>query len=107
MNIGITVKLEVGDDQYDITLNLPAKAPTVGEPFHFGVVSNTKKTPAIKNKLLEVAIVDKDHVFVAVAPPSALLSLTGNPPILESLNVQVSEGNYNPETGKFTDTVDE
>ncbi|EYU14369.1 hypothetical protein C6H64_21195 [Photorhabdus luminescens] len=96
----ISVKLKLGQDSYNVDLNIPSATPTPEAPFLFSVVSPEKgEQPA--NTLLEVAIGNANHIYVAVAPPSSLLKETGVDKVVENLNVVVSEGKYNKTDKKF------
>ncbi|KMW72803.1 hypothetical protein TI10_11585 [Photorhabdus luminescens subsp. luminescens] len=96
----ISVKLKLGKDSYNVDLNIPSATPAPEAPFLFSVVSPEKDgQPA--NTLLEVAIGNSEHIYIAVAPPGSLLKETGVDKVVESLNVVVSEGKYNKTDKKF------
>ncbi|REG14202.1 hypothetical protein ATI61_1354 [Archangium gephyra] len=95
---------------YTANMNLPTSAPTATEPFLFQVTSvqtpttgqNPPTTPPTPTTLLTVAVGATNQVFVAVAPPTDLINATAGSNIVQALNVQVAEGNYNQTTKQFT-----
>jgi len=98
MSIEATVHLtfKVDNDTYDVNLSIPAATPTKDAPFKFNVSSGG----ATPTKLLDVAVGDATHLYVAVAPPQKVLDLIPNG-VIQDLDVKVSDGGYDPQTGKF------
>lgn len=103
LSASIIVKLALGDDLYDIDLNLPSAAPTALAPFLFNVTSTSKAKPTDPaNILLDVAIGTTNEVYVAVAPPHSLLTTAGVGELVQDLQVVVAEGTYDPVKHIFT-----
>lgn len=98
----IEVKLGLGSDIYSVILALPSTAPTADAPFRFDVTSSPKSTdatppgPATKplDTLLAVAIGGSGEVYVAVQPPSSLLTTAGVGDLVQQLQVVVKDGDY-------------
>ncbi|GFM84759.1 hypothetical protein PSCICO_01580 [Pseudomonas cichorii] len=114
MKISINLRLSLGEDHYDVKLDLPGSTPTVDSPFLFGVEQfKFKAKDATKpdeketvdessiDKLLQVAIGDKNHLYVAVKPPTSLIEAAGVHNVVQNLEVLVSEGEYVPNERRF------
>lgn len=113
MKISINLRLSLGEDYYDVKLDLPGSTPTVDSPFLFGVEQfKFKAKDATKpdektvdessiDKLLQVAIGDKNHLYVAVKPPTSLIEAAGVHKVVQNLEVLVSEGNYDSKINRF------
>lgn len=103
MQININVAFKMDNTIYQANLELPTSAPTVDNPFKFQVnqISDNPEGGQTTAAALDVAIGDKDHVYVAVTPPEKLLEEAGVNNVIDSLQVVVKEGEYNPETGSF------
>lgn len=108
MEIQVNVRFRASDTlSYEADVNLPTSEPSAATPFKFSVVQITKdpsgSNPDSRSKALDVAIGDKDHIYVAVMPPQDLLESTGVNKVVENLQVMIQEGSYSPEDEKFTD----
>lgn len=100
INAVISVKLKLGQDSYNVDLNIPSSTPAPEAPFLFSVASLDKDGKPV-DTLLEVAIGNSSNIYIAVAPPGSLLKETGVDKVVENLNVVVSEGKYNKKDKKF------
>ena len=106
MAIAVTLNAAFNIDgtTYTADMNLPTAAPTADAPFLFEVTSapSTNPTPATTTTLLTVAVGATDQIYVAVAPPANLIAEAAGSNLVQALDVQVSEGTFDPATGKFT-----
>ncbi|MBI6851676.1 hypothetical protein YA0002_02775 [Pseudomonas cichorii] len=113
MKISINLRLSLGEDHYDVKLDIPGSTPTSAKPFLFGVeqfklIDKTKpkeRDESSIDKLLQVAIGDKDHLYVAVKPPQSLLVTAGIAEMVQNLEVLVSEGDYDSAKHTFNLTT--
>lgn len=102
LQASIVAKLNIGGDNYDITLDIPSGTPTVEAPYAFNVTQEDKTDPTKPGvKLLDVLIGDSTHFHIAITPPQSVLALAGG--AVEDLTIQVDE-NYDEKTGKFITT---
>jgi len=113
LSASIEVKLGLGEDIYSVILNLPSTTPTAAAPFLFNVTSSPKNTtppaagaaPVAGNDLLAVAIGGSGEVYVAVAPPSSLLTTAGVGDLVQQLQVVVEDGDYDTTKHIFNTTT--
>lgn len=100
MQASVLVNFKIPDtsEEYEVNLELPTSKPTGDSPFKFKVVQKVSEN---KDTVLDVAIGGEKQVYVAVAPPKSLLDAAKVGEVIQNLNVVVSDGNYNSDTGKF------
>jgi len=112
MKVSINLRLSLGEEHYDVNLDLPGSNPTGESPFLFGVNQVQFKVNADPkgkdivdddktDKLLQVAIGGKDQLYVAVKPPQSLITAAGVQNVVKNLEVLVAEGNYDTDKHKF------
>lgn len=103
LSLGFTdSKGEVGNG-ININLSIPAGEMRPDNPVKFIAVQTDKNgviTPD-GGKVLEVAVGDVSHIYVAVAPPKFLLEQAKIDKTVRALDVKVQEGKYNTTTGEF------
>lgn len=100
VGIEINAAFKVENTLYSANMNLPTSAPTGLAPFLFLVTSAAVATPDTKTTLLTVAVGGTDEVYIAVAPPGDLITAAVGD-IVQSLNVVVEDGKYDPASGTF------
>lgn len=116
----IKLGVKINEVDYDINVSIPNAAPTNDNPYTFSVIANTQNSAneaanddnadtqqtstASPENLLTMVIGDKDHYFVSIEPPKAVLEQTNG--IVGDLAVSVNEGDYDVKTGKFGDKAD-
>jgi hypothetical protein len=103
LDIAINASFKVDTTLYVANMSLPTSTPTAAAPFLFFVTSAPVATPTTVTTLLTVAVGATNEVYVAVAPPTDLITAAVGD-IVQSLNVVVEEGTYDPATKTFTTT---
>lgn len=101
IDVQINAVFNIDGTTYTASMALPTSSPTATEPFLFQVLSNPTATPTSTTPLLTVAVGATNEIYVAVAPPTSLITAAAGSDIVSALDVQVSEGNYNPATKQF------
>lgn len=91
MKATISVVLKVADSTYNVEMDLPSSTLSSEEPFRFSLKSGT-------DSVIAVAFGDSSHCYVGVNPPSTLLKKSN---IVESLGLEIIEGNYDKNKGTF------
>lgn len=101
VSIAINASFKIDTTTYTADMALPSTAPTADNPFLFMVTSATAGQSGTTT-LLTVAVGASSQVYVAVQPPMDLISGAVGSDIVQALDVVVAEGNYDPQTHKFT-----
>lgn len=106
LSLGFTDSQGVVESGINVNLSIPAGEMSAKNPVKFFAVQTDKdgKETAGGGKMLEVAVGDSSHVYVAVAPPKYLLEKAKIDKTVRALDVKVQEGKYNPGTGEFDTT---
>ena len=102
IDVAINASFKIDGTIYNANMSLPTGTPTAAEPFVFLVTSAPEATPTTTTTLLTVAVGATNEVYVAVAPPTDLITSAVGSDIVQALDVQVSEGTYDPATKTFT-----
>lgn len=109
MEIIIGVKIKSSDtESYDMSLAIPTDI-SEENPFNFEVNQITKPAEAdakenaepTSEKVLQVAFVNGDNVYTYLKPPTSLMESTGAKDVIELLQVEVTEGQYDKDKEKF------
>ena len=105
--VKINAAFNVDNNLYTANIAIPAGAPTGTAPFLFSITSTSipttpPTTPPPTTNLVTVAVGAASEVFVAVAPPVDLINSAAGSTMVQTLDVVVSEGTYDPTTQKFT-----
>ncbi len=103
LSLGFTDKDGKPESGINVSLSIPAGEMTPANPVKFIAVQTDPEGKETKNggKILEVAVGDKSHIYVAVAPPKYLLEKANIEKTVRALDVKVQEGKYNSEKGEF------
>lgn len=106
LSLGFTNSQNVVESGINVELSIPAGEMSATNPVKFFAVQTDAdgKVNEGGGKMLEVAVGDSNHVYVAVAPPKYLLEKAKIDKTVRALDVKVQEGIYHPETGKFDTT---
>lgn len=102
MPIGVQLNaaFNVDGTTYTANMNLPTTAPTGAAPFLFFVTS-APTGGGTAATLLTVAVGGQNQVYVAVQPPTSLITAAVGD-VVQTLDVVVAEGTFNPNTNTFT-----
>ena len=91
---------------YTATLAIPDSAPSASAPFTFSVTAQAPTpsggTAPAADTLLQVAVGASGQVYVAVSPPMDLITSAAGSDIVKELDVVISDGVFDRETGTFT-----
>lgn len=103
LSLGFTDSQGVVESGINVNLSIPAGEMTPENPVKFLAVQTDKdgKITPDGGKILEVAVGDISHIYVAVAPPQYLLKKAKIDKTVRALDVKVQEGKYNFITGEF------
>ncbi|MDD2967496.1 MAG: hypothetical protein PHN64_08490 [Desulfovibrionaceae bacterium] len=85
-----------------VGLDIPTDNMSKDNPVKFAAVQTDKEGQPLKDggSVLEVAVGDSEHIYVAVAPPQFLLEKAQIDNTVRALEVKVQEGIY--QNGKFS-----
>lgn len=101
MRVSVNVEFAIDDtQQYAAQLTIPGELKAE-DPFKF-IVQQKNGEKENNDTVVDVAVVNKDMVRVAVAPPESLMKVAHIDSIVKSLNVVVEAGEYDEEHGVFT-----
>jgi hypothetical protein len=95
IDVALTLGFEA-DNGLKVGLSIPAGEMSAQNPLKFTAIS-TGKEGAFGGKVMEVAVGDAKHIYVAVAPPKFLLDKAGVGDTVQALEVKVQEGKYENE----------
>jgi hypothetical protein len=104
MSISVQVNaiFNINDTTYNASLSIPTSALTATAPLLFNVTTQpTGSTTVAPSSILTVAVGATDEIYVAVAPPSDLITAAVGD-IVTALDVVVSEGTFDTTTNTFT-----
>jgi hypothetical protein len=104
MSIGVQVNavFNIDDTTYNASLSIPTSALTADAPLLFNVTTQpTGSAATAASSILTVAVGATNEIYVAVAPPSDLITAAVGD-IVTDLNVVVSEGTFDTTTNTFT-----
>ncbi|CAO3425190.1 hypothetical protein [Azospirillum doebereinerae] len=106
IDIQLNAVFKVGNAIYNASMSVPTATPTKDLPFVFDVTSKPAADGDDKeaSSVLTVAVGGSGYVYVAVAPPHDLISAAAGE-IVQSLNVVVTEGDYDKVKKTFKATA--
>ena len=107
MQINVSVTLGFTNSQGEVEggikvgLDIPTDTMSKENPVKFVAVQTNREGQALQDggTVLEVAVGDSEHIYVAVAPPKYLLEKANIDKTIRALEVKVHEGDY--QGGKF------
>lgn len=103
MSIGVQINaiFNIDDTTYNASMSIPTSALTATNPLLFNVTTQPTGSTDPASTVLTVAVGATDQIYVAVAPPSDMITAAVGD-IVTALNVVVSEGTFDTTTNTFT-----
>lgn len=103
LDLAINASFKIDGKIYKADMSLPTSAPSATAPFVFLVTRAEEATPEKTTTLLTVAVGAASEVYVAVSPPTDLITAAVGD-VVQTLDVKVSEGTYDAATKTFKTT---